>query len=397
MNHKHLFVFLFAIFSVFYLEASQKEDRAEPCGLFDIEEDFWYGTNPPEYAPNWDTKNEKGVYYYYYYTVTKAPEKYENFIGTTIFYPINNNVGNMWRKSCKKSILLALDYEEFHTFQIDNRECICTELDLNSEEFKFVREANFIKTRKAIYHILSHSYVGYKDMKARGFSKAVWNTAKSYDEMKEILDKYVNDNHLNFHSQSFYYRRAQKFDEGAKPSADPEKTCRIKETSNTFYIRYNTCDAEWYEYQKMPLYAYSAEKKDFIVLDFRSNNGGFDGPQFAFFQNLEKEKYKGTIYILQDNWSYSSGESWYSIGKFKDLNFKLVGTHSGGMQYYGNCRTVTKDGVVGWVPSTSFVSAIPANYLGEGIGYEPEIWATTENMKSVLEDCGLDLEDIIFL
>lgn len=39
---------------------------------------------------------------------------------------------------------------------------------------------------------------------------------------------------------------------------------------------------------------------------------------------------------------------------------------------------------------------LPKNYLGEGLGYEPDIWATTETMKATLEGLGLDLKGIQF-
>ena len=39
---------------------------------------------------------------------------------------------------------------------------------------------------------------------------------------------------------------------------------------------------------------------------------------------------------------------------------------------------------------------LPDNWLGEGKGYEPQIWATTENMKETLEKLGVVLDDIEF-
>lgn len=107
-------------------------------------------------------------------------------------------------------------------------------------------------------------------------------------------------------------------------------------------------------------------------MDFRSNNGGGNNHQVLFFRNLQD--YKGTIYVLQDNWSYSSGEVWCVTQEFiNHLNLKLVGTHSGGMQLYGNCKSIKKGTVRIWTPTTSFGSMIPKNYLGEGLGYEPDI------------------------
>ena len=68
------------------------------------------------------------------------------------------------------------------------------------------------------------------------------------------------------------------------------------------------------------------------------------------------------------------------------------------MQNYGNCRTITdkKNRLSIYLGKTSFRNSIPENYLGEGKGYEPDIWATTETMASVLENLGVDLTGITF-
>lgn len=103
------------------------------------------------------------------------------------------------------------------------------------------------------------------------------------------------------------------------------------------------------------------------------------------------------IFVTQDNWSYSAGEVWIMASQFKDLlDLTLIGTHSGGAQIYGNCVSYEENGIFFYLPSTSFVKYLPKNYLGEGKGYEPDIWANKENMKSKLESLGLDLSGIEF-
>ena len=66
------------------------------------------------------------------------------------------------------------------------------------------------------------------------------------------------------------------------------------------------------------------------------------------------------------------------------------------MQIYGNCVKYNENGIYFYLPSTSFVTNLPENYLGEGKGYEPDIWANKNNMKAVLEKLGLDLSGIVF-
>ena len=43
-----------------------------------------------------------------------------------------------------------------------------------------------------------------------------------------------------------------------------------------------------------------------------------------------------------------------------------------------------------------YKSILPSNYLGDGKGYEPDIWATTETIASVLTGLGVDVSGIIF-
>ena len=114
---------------------------------------------------------------------------------------------------------------------------------------------------------------------------------------------------------------------------------------------------------------------------------------------LKSKKYNGTLIVLQDNWSYSSGELWHVLGK-EDVDFKriLVGTHSGGMQNYGNCKLEENPElkIRIWYGTKDFTGQLPANYLGDCKGYEPDIWATTETMKQTLVSLGVDLTGVEF-
>ncbi len=259
-------------------------------------------------------------------------------------------------------------------------------------------DSRFTKEKETIYSTLKNHYVGFDTMVERGFSEEVWDSVSNYDEIKILFDKCINDTHLYIsNNNDFEYRQYQQFDEDSIRSNDPDKTFVKKTTSNTYYLRYNSCDINWKEYADLPNLADEASAYNFIVLDFRSNYGGGNNQQYQFFYNLNQKNYKGTIYVTQDNWSYSSGEVWMMAYRFKDtLNVKLIGTHSGGMQIYGNCVKYNKNGIYFYLPSTSFATWLPDNYLGEGKGYEPEIWANKDNMKGILENLGLDLSGIVF-
>lgn len=400
MKRKKFYILLVALFVTSFMACnSSPMESEEPLGLFTVSEYYWHSSNPPSFSPNWNVKNASGEYCYYVYTIQSAPEKYAAYIGTTVYYSSGaGSVGNMWHKDCKQFILLALDYEEFHLFQMDNQFYICTEINFNESPYKHIKKPSFEEEKNAIYSILSSNYAGFSDMEKKGFTNEIWKAAASYDDITAIFDKYIKDTHLSISTNGgYYYHQTQRFDEGCEKSKDPDYTFNVMRTSNTYYIRYNNCDTSWEYYLNFPSYAKDAKNKENIVLDFRSNYGGGNGQQFEFLGNLANSGYKGTIYILQDNWSYSSGEVWMVTGQFsKQLNLKLVGTHSGGMQLYGNCKSIEMDGVTIWTPTTSFGFVLPDNYLGEGLGYEPDIWATTANMKEVLEGLGLDLTGVIF-
>ena len=256
----------------------------------------------------------------------------------------------------------------------------------------------FDKEKEVIYSMLKNHYVGFSDMKERGFTKDAWKKVSDYDEIKILFDKCINDTHLFINNNNgFEYKQYQVFDKDSIKSNDSYPTFVKKTTSNTYYLRYNSCNINWSDYANLPKLAYEASQYDFIVLDFRSNQGGGNGQQYEFFKNLYVENYKGKIFVTQDNWSYSAGEVWIMATQFKDsLDMTLIGTHSGGAQIYGNCVSYEKDGIFFYLPSTSFIKSLPENYLGEGKGYEPDIWANKDNMKLKLESLGLDLKGIEF-
>ena len=75
----------------------------------------------------------------------------------------------------------------------------------------------------------------------------------------------------------------------------------------------------------------------------------------------------------------------------------LVGTHSGGMQRFDSYEYNNEELDIHIAAGLYQRDGIlPDNWLGELKGYEPQIWATTDNMKETLEGLGVDLGDIEF-
>ena len=246
---------------------------------------------------------------------------------------------------------------------------------------------------------MENHYAGFNAMEKAGLTKKEFFKARRYDDLKTIFEKYMHDCHFYIFIKDWEYRHPSAHDEGCSESKDPkENTYFEKETSNAYYVRFNTCILDDYKNNFSNVWQQSLDK-DFLILDARSNHGGDDTPQWQLRQMLSAWGFKGTLLVLQDNWSFSSGEIWKTFG-WKNPFYKslLIGTHSGGMQNYGNCQKFYNEDlkVFLYFGITDYTNSLPSNYLGEGKGYEPNIWATTENMKSVLEELGVDTEGIIF-
>lgn len=374
-----LFLIFFSSFQAFCIDG------------FTIEEICRKSATPP--IPGWTSKNEKNQYVYYAYIIKEAPEKYADLTGTSIYYDSSwtevQGIGNMYKVQSLEDVNNAIKENNFYTMDFEGEliMCICNP----TTALSFQEQKDFI------YKLFKTKYAGFSDMKKKGFNKIIWDKAKDFESLKKIFDEYMDDNHFSIYAGGkLLYRHEQIFDEGTKKSKDPDYTFFSKHTPNTLYIRCTNCDYKWDKYKTLPGLAYEALTKDYVVLDFRSNCGGSDGEQYAFYNNLIESKYKGTVYILQDNWSYSSGEAWETASKFSDrLKIVVAGTHSGGMQNYGNVKSFTKSNFIVTVPTKKFPN-LPSNYLGEGRGYEPDIWATTQNMAEVLSNQGLDLTGIEF-
>jgi len=264
---------------------------------------------------------------------------------------------------------------------------------------------NLKREKEIIYEVLSTQYAGFEDMTKKGFTKRKLKSAHDYEQLKDLLHTYINDSHLNIliDDERIFSHAADS--DTTNKSTDPANLFFYKETSNTLYIRCNDCTDSTPEYQKLgssEFAFYRAELYDYIVLDFRSNAGGSDHPQMYFFYGLNKCNYNGTIIIVQDRWCFSSGEiyrTFYATCKDKfDMNKAfLVGTNSGGAQLYGNCILVEKENVRFFLPTTRMDDVeLIEKYEGEGKGYKPDIYATKENLKEVIENLGADLSGIEF-
>ena len=332
---------------------------------------------------------------FYYYTVSAAPQGYESTIGTNVYaWTSRTNYKNLYSEQSLDKILEFLDAGKFELQPADGYDIIYLPLEFIDLSKCIISKAQL----DYIWNTMSKHYAGFDDMKKKGFSKENFYKVTTALELKDLFDKYMEDCHFNLVAGDLVYNQPTARDEGFFPSEDEYGTYFEKETSNAYYVRFNECQSAVY-LKNFKNVGKKALNKKYLILDARTNGGGNNRPQQQVRNYLNSKKYKGTVVILQDNRSCSSGEVMEMFDKSK-CNFKvlLVGTHSAGMQNYGNVQEYQDKNVFVYLRMgrTSFRNSIPSNYLGEGKGYKPDVWATTQNMKSVLEGLGIDTADIEF-
>lgn len=348
------------------------------------------------FASEWKLEESKYDEQYYYYTVTVAPQAYENTVGTNVYTWLDKGsiYKNLYTEHSSDKIIDFLDAGNFDVIDINGKNSIVL-----SSDFLDLKKSKISKEQlNYIWDTMDYHYAGFSDMKKKGFTKKKLLKVTTAQDLKNLLDKYIEDCHFILVAGDIAYKMPTAHDEGTSPSKDAAGTYFEKETSNAYYVRFTDCQSQVY-LTSFPQLGEKAVNKDFIILDARSNSGGNNAPQMELRNFLNSSNYTGTVVILQDNWSCSSGEVMAMFDKHLcKFPVILVGTHSAGMQNYGNVQQFQdmETRVFLYMGNTNFKQYLPSNYLGEGKGYQPNVWATTETMKSVLEGLGIDTADIIF-
>lgn len=355
------------------------------------------------FAADWqiEEREDQG---FYSYIIIDTPENYKTSIGNEIYCKFDDfRYTNQLVNPGREKIMEYLDKGKFEIVQSNKKDYFCLDTDFFSVNYGLSK-----KQLAYVYDLFEKNYAGFPAMKKKGFSKNKFLKIKNKDELKKYLNKYIDDGHFYLRIDDAFFSLPLSVDEGSIKSKDPAYTYFEKVTSNAYYIRFTNCDTNPKNsdyHSKLAPAAYFAIHKDFIILDARSNGGGTDMPQYQLRQTLDKLDYRGTVIVLQDNWSFSGGELWRIFGvddmwgmgasKYKRI---LVGTHSGGMQNYGNCEIFENKElkIKAYFGIKDFTETLPDNYLGDCKGYEPDIWATTQTMKETLEGLGVDLTGVEF-
>ena len=114
---------------------------------------------------------------------------------------------------------------------------------------------------------------------------------------------------------------------------------------------------------------------------------------------IKKAKYKGTLILLTDNKVASSGESFVSDARYlfgKTNQVIQIGQNTAGCFLYGNKCTyyLANSGIEVNLCMTNFserVKAIPS-FKGEGKGFYPNYWSTTEDLNDTIYNLLHDKE-----
>ena len=81
---------------------------------------------------------------------------------------------------------------------------------------------------------------------------------------------------------------------------------------------------------------------------------------------------------------------------YYDLNWLVVGQHSGGMNMYGNCVPVEIGKFFFWLPSVyRSKEDLGERWEGEGIGFKPDVFIENiSDFTPYFESIGIDMTGI---
>ena len=203
---------------------------------------------------------------YYIYEIIDAPETFKAYIGTKVYKHYGQQYESYgFSDSCEDRIIEYLNKENFEKLTTrDGKKNILLPVTFDKVVFNN-EQLNYI------WDILSQNYAAFPEMTKKGFSKRKLLKVKNETDFYRLFDNYVNDCHFAIRvGKNFFYDQPTARDEGTFRSQDPLNIYFEKETSNAYYIRFNDCKSYGY-WNDLPYAGSAASKKDFIILDARSN------------------------------------------------------------------------------------------------------------------------------
>lgn len=118
------------------------------------------------------------------------------------------------------------------------------------------------------------------------------------------------------------------------------------------------------------------------------------------FNEFPEPDFKGTVYILINRRTVSAAELGIAISyllKDQGIDVKLIGENSCGGVKYVECMnfSLPNSGIWLYLPARIGLSPIFGEipgFMGEGKGFYPDYWATSDNILETLVDCTGDKE-----
>ena len=113
-----------------------------------------------------------------------------------------------------------------------------------------------------IWETLSDNYGGFYDLEEQGLTEKKFFKTKSFADLTKLFDKYIHDCHFYCKINDLEYHQPFARDEGTKESIDPAgQTYFEKETSNAYYVRFNSCTSEDYKNNLPEVYENALKKE----------------------------------------------------------------------------------------------------------------------------------------
>lgn len=247
-----------------------------------------------------------------------------------------------------------------------------TEEILEKDLLKIAKAA---KNKKNIIYDLRSNTGGYKEFPAKMLAAAYYNQHDDVDFRKQIealMLNNINENTLNLVSPFTMQNRQNIYKNFWK-----NQFARLSKENQKMYKDY------WSSMQTRPI------RKFIDAKDYQCELDDFPEPDF-----------KGTVYVLLNSRTISAAELGTAMAfmlQDKGIDVKLVGENScGGVKYVSLWDYyLPNSGIYLYIPAqvglAPIFDQIP-QFKGEGKGFYPDYWASSENLLDTLIYCTGDNE-----
>ncbi|MCR4949596.1 MAG: hypothetical protein K6A15_10605 [Treponema sp.] len=329
-----------------------------------------------------------------------------NVCGEDLLHPV---IRDDIDEDIKKIELALVDYafypemveRGFDVHQLDN-------MKIDGEMFEYVESFFRPNEEKGWLPLDNHHYFGIKDENGKWLTGSSYHKrvlfSKEYGTKDELLKKGYVENETMFYypsngekdwrvgkwSWSFinnkgkliyrgpgkyngtYMDNANFFDGYKEVYRNSTDFFSILETKKSVVVDFNAVE-DYINDVKLP-------KKDYLIIDLSTGNGGHGGASSKFVETIKKSKYKKIIIITNDTTSASED----IVGLLlNDKRIIRIGRNTNGRHFIGGvkCALQIKEKNFSLLYGDAIVKEVEEQ---EGIGYLPDIWA--DNKEDVIKN-----------